>query len=247
MKLVSTLASGQTRPYVGGSDIIMVHPVADIAGLNRLTRTALGNAANALAGMVTFPQPDPGAQGERPLVAATMFGVTTPCVDRARRALEAAGVEVVVFHATGVGGQAMEGLVRDGRLAGLLDLTTTELADELVGGVLSAGPERLEAAVRRRLPQVVSVGALDMVNFGPVATVPERFSGRLFHVHNPSVTLMRTTPEENAEARGWHGRDSRTCHGPDGVDDLPNAASRPSMPKGSPSITSKPMPRSSTL
>lgn len=196
--MVSTLASGQTRPYVGGSDIIMVHPVADIAGLNRLTRTALTNAANALAGMLTFPGPDPDAERDRPLVAATMFGVTTPCVDRARRALEAAGVEVLVFHATGVGGQAMEGLVRDGRLAGLLDLTTTELADELVGGVLSAGPERLEAAVRKGLPQVVSVGALDMVNFGPVATVPDRFSGRLFHVHNPSVTLMRTTPDENA-------------------------------------------------
>lgn len=196
--MVSTLASGQTRPYVGGSDIIMVHPVADIAGLNRLTRTALTNAANALAGMLTFPGPDPDAERDRPLVAATMFGVTTPCVDRARRALEAAGVEVLVFHATGVGGQAMEGLVRDGRLAGLLDLTTTELADELVGGVLSAGPERLEAAVRTGLPQVVSVGALDMVNFGPVATVPDRFSGRLFHVHNPSVTLMRTTPDENA-------------------------------------------------
>lgn len=197
--MVSTLASGQTRPYVGGSDIIMIHPVADIAGLNRLTRTALTNAANALAGMAAFPGPDLSADRERPLVAATMFGVTTPCVDHARRALEAAGVEVLVFHATGVGGQAMEGLVRDGRLAGLLDLTTTELADELVGGVLSAGPERLEAAIRKGLPQVVSVGALDMVNFGPVNTVPEKFKGRLFHVHNPSVTLMRTTPEENAK------------------------------------------------
>jgi uncharacterized protein (UPF0261 family) len=127
-----------------------------------------------------------------------MFGVTTPCVDRARRALEAAGLEVVVFHATGVGGQSMEGLVRDGRVAGVLDLTTTELADELVGGILSAGPDRLKAAARTGLPQVVSVGALDMVNFGPVDTVPERFAGRLFHVHNPSVTLMRTTPAENA-------------------------------------------------
>jgi uncharacterized protein (UPF0261 family) len=196
--MVSTLASGQTRPFVGGSDIIMVHPVADLAGLNRLTRAALGNAARAMAGMVADP-PGPVAAiaDDAPLIAATMFGVTTPCVDRARRVLGAHGLEVVVFHATGVGGQAMEGLVRDGQVAGLLDLTTTELADELVGGVLSAGPERLEAGVRRRIPQVISVGALDMVNFGPAATVPERFAGRLFHVHNPSVTLMRTTVDEN--------------------------------------------------
>jgi uncharacterized protein (UPF0261 family) len=176
----------------------MVPPIADVAGLNRLTRTALTNAALALVGMVTLGRAEPADKAERPLVAATMFGVTTPCVDRARKGLEAAGVEVLVFHATGVGGQAMEGLVRDGRLNGLLDLTTTEMADELVGGVLSAGPERLEAAVRAGLPQVLSVGALDMVNFGPVPTVPERFAGRKFHVHNPSVTLMRTTPEENA-------------------------------------------------
>src|SRR4051794_6330535 len=199
--MVSTLASGQTRPFVGGSDIAMFHPVTDLAGLNRLTRTALGNAAWAMAGMVRLARPTPVATADRPLVAATMFGVTTPCVDRARRALEAAGLEVVVFHATGVGGQAMEGLVRDGQVAGVLDLTTTELADELVGGILSAGPERLEAGVRRGIPQVISVGALDMVNYGPRGTVPERFSGRTFHVHNPSVTLMRTTPEEN-EALG---------------------------------------------
>jgi uncharacterized protein (UPF0261 family) len=201
--MLSTLASGQTRPYVGGSDIVMVHTVADLAGLNRLTRTALENAALALAGMITLAPPcdvgDGGPQPDRPLVAATMFGVTTPCVDRARRALEARGLEVVVFHATGVGGEAMEGLVRDGQVVGLLDLTTTELADELVGGVLSAGPERLEAGIRARIPQVVSTGALDMVNFGPRATVPERFAGRLFQVHNPSVTLMRTTAEESAE------------------------------------------------
>ncbi len=196
--MVSTLASGQTRPYVGGSDILMLHPVADVAGLNRLTRVALANGAHALAGMIKFAQSVDGAGADRPLVGATMFGVTTPCVDRARRALEAEGVEVVVFHATGVGGQAMEGLIRDRQLAGVLDLTTTELADELVGGILTAGPERLEAAVRKGLPQVVSVGALDMVNFGPKETVPERFAARRLHVHNPSVTLMRTTPAENA-------------------------------------------------
>jgi uncharacterized protein (UPF0261 family) len=196
--MVSTLASGQTRPYVGASDIMMLYPVADLAGLNRLTRVALTNAALALAGMVKWRETLPPAAADRPLVAATMFGVTTPCVDRARQVLEARGVEVLVFHATGVGGEAMEGLVRDGQVDGVLDLTTTELADELVGGVLSAGPDRLEAAGRRGVPQVVSVGALDMVNFGPPPTVPERFTGRRFHVHNPSVTLMRTTVAENA-------------------------------------------------
>jgi uncharacterized protein (UPF0261 family) len=196
--MVSTLASGQTRPFVGGSDIAMFHPVADLAGLNRLTRTALSNAAHALVGMIKGPKLAEEPADRRPVVAATMFGVTTPCVDRARRRLEAEGCEVLVFHATGVGGQAMEGLIRDGRVDAVLDLTTTELADEHVGGILSAGPDRLKAAVRRGLPQVVSVGALDMVNFGPRGTVPERFAGRLFHQHNPSVTLMRTTPEENA-------------------------------------------------
>jgi len=194
--MVSTLASGPMRPYVGGSDIAIFHPVADLAGLNRLTRTVLANAAAAMAGMVRRGAIEP-EDDTRPIVAATMFGVTTPCVDRARERLDEAGCEVLVFHATGVGGMAMEGLVRDGVVAGLLDLTTTELADELVGGILSAGPDRLEAAARRGLPQVVGVGALDMVNFGPRATVPDRFAGRLFHAHNPNVTLMRTTVEEN--------------------------------------------------
>ncbi|MCA1686486.1 MAG: Tm-1-like ATP-binding domain-containing protein, partial [Planctomycetia bacterium] len=204
--MVSTLASGQTRPFVGGSDILMLYSVADLAGLNRLTRTVLTNAAMAMAGMVRPRRPMAQTGDDRPLVAATMFGVTTPCVDRARRGLEAAGLEVVVFHATGVGGRSMEGLVRDGRVAGLLDLTTTELADELVGGILSAGPNRLEAAVRAGTPQVVSVGALDMVNFGPIETVPDRFSNRQLHAHNPSVTLMRTTPEENATLGAWVAR-----------------------------------------
>jgi uncharacterized protein (UPF0261 family) len=135
---------------------------------------------------------------DRPLIAATMFGVTTPCVDRARKRLESLGYEVLVFHATGVGGQAMESLIAQGKISAVLDLTTTELADEVVGGILSAGPDRLEAAGRAGIPQVVSVGALDMVNFGPRETVPERFAGRKFHVHNANVTLMRTTPEENA-------------------------------------------------
>ncbi len=197
--MVSTLASGQVRPFVGGSDILMLHPVADIAGLNRLTRTALANAANAMAGMVRGASREiPGEGSVRNVVAATMFGVTTPCVEHARGLLEAEGYEVLVFHATGVGGQAMEGLIRDGLIDGVLDLTTTELADELVGGILSAGPDRLEAAGRRGIPQVVSLGALDMVNFGPKSSVPERFRGRTFHIHNEAVTLMRTTPDENA-------------------------------------------------
>jgi uncharacterized protein (UPF0261 family) len=198
--MVSTLASGQTRPYLGGSDIALFPSVADVAGLNRITTTVLTNAANALIGMIrgrwTGSAPAMAAT-RRPVVAATMFGVTTPCVDRARRILEEQGCEVLVFHATGVGGQAMEGLIRDGLVDGVLDLTTTELADELVGGILTAGPDRLEAAGRRGIPQVVSVGALDMVNFGPKPTVPERFSGRRLHVHNPTVTLMRTTADEN--------------------------------------------------
>ena len=206
--LVSTLASGQTRPFVAGSDIALFFPVADLAGLNRLTRVALNNAAHALAGMVNGraggdPAASPDPRRAR-VVAATMFGVTTRCVDRARIQLEALAVargdavEVLVFHATGVGGQAMEALIRDGEVDAVLDLTTTELADELVGGILSSGPDRLKAAVARGLPQVVSVGALDMVNFGPRDTVPDRFADRTFHIHNPSVTLMRTTPAENA-------------------------------------------------
>jgi uncharacterized protein (UPF0261 family) len=204
--MVSTLASGQTRPFVGGSDIAMFHPVVDLAGLNWFTKTALANAALSLAGMVMFASPTESEVRSRPVVAATMFGVTTPCVGRAREVLESQGCEVLVFHATGVGGQSMETLIESGLINGVLDLTTTELADELVGGVLSAGPDRLKAAIRRGVPQVVSVGALDMVNFGPRSTVPDRFADRLFHQHNPSVTLMRTTLEENAklgERIGW--------------------------------------------
>jgi len=192
--MVSTLASGQVRPYVGVRDICMIHSVVDIAGLNRISRRILSNAAQALIGMLQAPPLPPS---NRPVVGATMFGVTTPCVDACRAAMEAAGYEVLVFHATGTGGQTLEGLIHDGELAGVLDVTTTELADELVGGVLSAGPDRLTAASQRGLPQVISVGALDMVNFGPRDTVPEKFAQRRFHIHNPTVTLMRTTPEEN--------------------------------------------------
>ena len=196
--MVSTLASGQVKPFVGGSDLFMLHSVADVAGLNRLTRTVLANAAYAVLGMIAGRPGIDEPSSEKPVVGATMFGVTTPCVDRARKALEQAGCEVLVFHATGVGGQAMEGLIRDGRIAAVLDLTTTELADEVAGGILSAGPDRLEAAGRAGIPQVVSVGALDMVNFGPRETVPDRFAHRKFHVHNANVTLMRTTAAECA-------------------------------------------------
>jgi uncharacterized protein (UPF0261 family) len=180
---------------VGVKDVTMIHSVVDVAGLNRITRRILANGVGAVCGMVEQEVPE----GEdRPLVAATMFGVTTPCVQRARERLEAAGYEVLVFHATGSGGRAMEGLVEAGFVSGVADVTTTEWCDELVGGVLSAGPERLEAAGRAGIPQVVSVGALDMVNFGGPESVPERFRSRTLHAHNPNVTLMRTTAEECA-------------------------------------------------
>ncbi len=215
--MVSTLASGQVRPYVGDKDICMLNSVVDIAGINRISRAILGNAAAAMAGMLQradFDVPSTAASSDRPLVAATMFGVTTPCVQRARQLLEQAGYEVLVFHATGNGGQAMESLIRDGLLAGVLDITTTELADELVGGVLSAGPDRLTAAAQTGTPQVVSVGALDMVNFGPPATIPAKFRDRLFYQHNPSVTLMRTTIEENARLGREVGAKVAASRGP---------------------------------
>lgn len=197
--MVSTLASGQVRPYVGGKDILMLNSVVDIAGINRISRTVLGEAARAMAGMVTLSTNVTAAlEHDRPLIAATMFGVTTPCVQHAQQILERAGYEVLVFHATGNGGEAMEGLIADGLIAGVLDITTTELADELAGGILSAGPDRLTAAGKRGVPQVISVGAIDMVNFGPPETVSERFEGRTFYHHNPTVTLMRTTQDECA-------------------------------------------------
>lgn len=194
--MVSTLASGDTSPYVDTKDITMMYSVVDIAGVNSLSRQILTNAAGAIAGMISAEVP---AADDKPLIAATMFGVTTPCVTKAREILEAAGYEVLVFHATGSGGRAMEDLVKGGFIVGVLDVTTTELADELVGGVLSAGPERLEAAGNEGIPQVVAPGALDMVNFGPPDTVPEKFKARTFYQHNPTVTLMRTTVDENAE------------------------------------------------
>jgi uncharacterized protein (UPF0261 family) len=194
--MVSTLASGQVGHYVGVRDVTMMHSVVDLCGLNRFSRAILTNAANAMIGMVQAAR-GMATDTDKPLLAATMFGVTTPCVESARRRFDAAGFETLVFHATGTGGRTMEAMVRDGLIRGVLDITTTELADELVGGILSAGKDRLTAAALRGVPQVISLGALDMVNFGPRDTVPARFEGRRLYQHNASVTLMRTTPEEN--------------------------------------------------
>jgi uncharacterized protein (UPF0261 family) len=195
--MVSTLASGDTSPYMGTKDICMMPSVVDIAGLNHISRRILSNAAGAICGMVASEPAS--ARDEKPAIAATMFGVTTPCVTAARRTLEESGYEVLVFHATGVGGRAMEQLIEDGAFRAVLDMTTTELADEVVGGVMSAGPHRLEASGRKGIPQLICPGAIDMVNFGPVQTVPARFRSRILHLHNATVTLMRTTPEECAE------------------------------------------------
>ena len=209
--MVSTLASGDTSPYVDTKDISMMYSVVDIAGINSLSRQILANAAGAIVGMVNAEVP---AAEDKPLIGATMFGVTTPCVTKARELLEEAGYEVLVFHATGAGGRAMEDLVKGGFIVGVLDATTTELADELVGGVLSAGPDRLEAAGDLGVPQVVAPGALDMVNFGPPDTVPEQFKDRTFYQHNPTVTLMRTTVEENAELGKIMGQKLSQAKGP---------------------------------
>ncbi len=193
---VSTVAAGDTRPYVGTKDVTLMYSVVDVAGINRLSARILTNAAAAIAGMVKV---DPPSVAERPLLAASMFGNTTACVDRARKSLDEAGYEVLVFHATGTGGQTMESLIADGFIQGVLDVTTTEWADELCGGVFSAGPNRLEAAARVGLPQVVAPGCLDMVNFGAPDTIPEKYRDRNLYRWNPNVTLMRTTPDENAE------------------------------------------------
>ena len=210
--MVSTVASGDTRPYVGESDVTMMYSVVDIAGLNRVSRRILTNAAGAIAGMAKAEPPEAGE--ERPLVGARMFGVTTPAVEAARERLEELGYEVLVFHATGAGGRSMEALMRGGFVTASLDISTTELADDLVGGVLSAGPDRLEAAGSLGIPQVVSLGALDMVNFGPPETVPKEFEGRTFYEHNPTVTLMRTTPEECAELGRRIARKLNAATGP---------------------------------
>jgi uncharacterized protein (UPF0261 family) len=191
--MVSTLASGNTAQYVGVKDIVMFPSIVDVAGLNRISRQILTRAAGAICGMF---EAQPSVAQDKPLIVASQFGNTTACVDHARKILEAAGYEVLVFHATGIGGRTMESLIESGMVSGVLDITTTEWADELVGGFLTAGPTRLEAAARHGVPAIVTPGCLDMVNFYGPESVPEKFKGRNFYQHNPQVTLMRTTPEE---------------------------------------------------
>jgi len=209
--LISSVASGNVAPYVGPSDIMMLYSVADVAGLNSVTRQVLANGAAAIVGMVkaraagaTERDRLQARRNGRPAIGLTMFGVTTPCVDAVAQALED-DFECLVFHATGVGGQSMEKLVDSGALAGVIDITTTEVCDLLLGGVLPATQDRFGAIARTRIPYIGSCGALDMVNFGPIDSVPERYRGRTLQVHNPSVTLMRTTPEENARIGRWIG------------------------------------------
>ncbi|MEA2401677.1 MAG: hypothetical protein QOK00_2080 [Thermoleophilaceae bacterium] len=197
--IVSTVVAGDTRPFLADSDITLVYPVVDIAGLNRFSERVLWNAAGAIAGMARARDDFAPSSTDRPLIGATMFGVTTPCVTRVRRLLDERGFETLVFNANGTGGRSMERLLADGELAGTVDVTTTELADELVGGILSAGPDRLAGGAAAGAPRVISLGALDMVNFGPADTVPERFADRLLYRHNPAVTLMRTSAQECAE------------------------------------------------
>lgn len=194
--MVSTLASGDVKAYVGTSDILMLHSVVDVAGVNRISAKIYANAAGAVVGMVETEMPMLKA---KPLIAASMFGNTTPAVTRARETLEKKGYEVLVFHATGTGGATMEQLIRDHYFEGVFDITTTEWADELVGGVLTAGETRLDAAAETNVSQVIAPGCLDMVNFWARSTVPDKFSGRTFYEWNPNITLMRTTIAENAQ------------------------------------------------
>jgi len=194
--MVSTLASGNTAQYVGVKDIVMMPSIVDVAGLNRISRQILSRAAGAICGMVEAQAP---AAQDKPIIVASMFGNTTECVQKAKGILEAAGYEVLVFHATGTGGRTMESLIESGLVAGVLDVTTTEWADELVGGFLGAGPHRMEAAARKSVPAIVAPGCLDMVNFHAPETVPAKFADRTFYRHNPQVTLMRTNPEECAQ------------------------------------------------
>jgi uncharacterized protein (UPF0261 family) len=212
--MVSTVASGDVAAYVGTSDLVMMPSVVDVAGLNRVSRVVFSNAAAAICGMAEAGRPAPGPEKERPLVAATMFGNTTRAVDHARRLLEDRGYEVLVFHATGTGGRTMESLVEAGYFAGVLDITTTEWADEVCGGVLSAGPTRLEAAGRSGIPQVVTPACIDMCNFWAAETVPVRYRERKLHHWNPNVTLMRTTPEENARMGKIFGEKLSVARGP---------------------------------
>jgi uncharacterized protein (UPF0261 family) len=194
--MISTLASGNTEHYVGTKDIVMMPSIVDVSGLNRISRTIFTRGAGAICGMV---ESKVDATEDNPIIVASMFGNTTQCVEEARKILEQAGYEVLVFHSTGSGGRCMESLIESGLVAGVLDITATEWADELVGGVLSAGPHRHEATGKAKLPAIVVPGCLDMVNFGEPETVPSKFAGRTFYHHNPQVTLMRTNQEECAK------------------------------------------------
>ncbi len=198
--MVSTMASGNVGPYVDCADLTMMYSVVDVAGINSVSRRVLANAAHAMVGMV---QHRPPSVADKPTLGMTMFGVTTPCVEAVRRMLETQGFDCLVFHATGSGDRAMENLVRSGLIQGVVDVTTTAVADEVVGGVLACGPERFDAILEHRIPYVLSVGALDMVNFGAKETVPQQFANRKLHVHNAQVTLMRTTPDENRQFACW--------------------------------------------
>jgi uncharacterized protein (UPF0261 family) len=208
--MVSTLAAGDVKAFVGASDICLMYSVTDVSGLNRISRVVLGNAAHAIAGMARHPIPPARI---KPAVGLTMFGVTTPCVTRVADALQDR-YDCLVFHATGTGGQSMEKLVDSGMLVGVIDVTTTEVCDHLVGGVLSAGPDRLGAIARSGIPYVGSAGALDMVNFWAIDTVPVQFRERTLYRHNPQVTLMRTTPEECRHIGAWIGTKLNACNGP---------------------------------
>ena len=198
--MVSTLASGNTAPYVGVKDIVMMPSIVDVAGLNRISRQILTRAAGAICGMVEVAslalRGESGKGADKPVIVASQFGNTTDCVNHARKLLETSGYEVLVFHATGTGGRTMESLIEAGLVTGVLDITTTEWADELVGGILGAGPTRCEAAAKHGVPAIVTPGCLDMVNFGAREKVPAKFAGRRFYQHNPQVTLMRTTSDE---------------------------------------------------
>ncbi len=197
--MVSTLASGNTAHYVGSKDIVMMPSIVDVAGLNRVSKMIFTQAAGAIAGMVGTPANAIVNEASKPIIAASMFGNTTDCVNLAKEELERAGYEVLVFHTTGTGGKTMESLIESGMVEGVLDITTTEWADELVGGTLTAGPTRLEAAGASGVPAIVVPGCLDMVNFGERDSVPRRFADRKFYIHNPQVTLMRTNPAECAQ------------------------------------------------
>lgn len=210
--LVSTVAGGDVSAYVGSTDVTLMHSVVDVAGLNQISRELYTNAAAAIAGMVQAPRPKHAE--ERPLVAASMFGNTTACVERARESLNRAGWEVLIFHAVGNGGKTMQRLAAEGLLAGLLDLTTTELADEVCGGVFSAGPERVQIAGSKPIPVVLAPGCIDMCNFGPRVSVPRQYNSRLLYEWNANVTLMRTNVAENRKIGSLIAATANRCSGP---------------------------------